>query len=352
MTGPDREHVENARGDLYERLFGPLPDTASALQNLMGVWPGGRLLQIEGRQVAGLTATVSDGLTNPGLPPGVRVESQDSREEHDARFIRREQTTQLTPAPARHVTPGLAGYGYELVVLTPRPQRWPLQFMNWAVPAEMLHDIRFLDGVMEHGGLTIEDVGLGDDASCDFLIAPARHLLPAEHMLPNGRMHLLVVTAITREQMEYGRRHGCPALLKRLLDEGPGQVSLYEGPPAEPTAPEPDNWVSYEDQAPSGYAPSGWRDDPEQVQRADEARLRQLAGAGDIEAACALGVRLAGTGRMEEWDQRQAEAGRWLRMAAERGHGWAAFQLAALLMETNSDEAAYWDDQARERGIG
>ena len=134
-------------------------------------------------------------------------------------------------------------------MLTPRPQRWPLQFMNWAVPAEMLHDIRFLDGVMDHGGLTIEDVGLGGGATCDFLIAPARHLVPPEHDLPNGRMHLLVATAITRDQMQFGRTHGWPALLKRLIDEGPGQVSLYEDPPPAPPGPEPDNWVSYEDQA-------------------------------------------------------------------------------------------------------
>ena len=210
MTGPGREDVEDARVELYERLFGPLPGTASALQNLMGIWPGGCLLQIEGRRIAGLAVTVSHGLTNPGLPPPVRVESQAVREERDGRFTRREQSTQLVPAPARTVAPGLAGYGYELVVLTPRPQRWPLQFMNWAVPAEMLHDIRFLDGVMDHGGLTIEDVGLGGGATCDFLIAPARHLVPPEHDLPNGRVHLLVATAITRDQMQFRRTTAGP----------------------------------------------------------------------------------------------------------------------------------------------
>jgi hypothetical protein len=184
MTGPGREDVEDARVELYERLFGPLPGTASALQNLMGIWPGGCLLQIEGREIAGLAATVSHGLTNPGLPAPVRIESQAVREERDGRFTRRERSTQLVPAPARTVAPGLAGYGYELVVLTPRPQRWPLQFMNWAVP--------------------------------------------------------LVATAITRDQMEFGRTHGRSALLKRLIDEGPGQVSLYEDPPPAPPGPEPD----------------------------------------------------------------------------------------------------------------
>jgi hypothetical protein len=107
MTGPGREDVEDARVELYERLFGPLPGMASALQNLMGIWPGGCLLQIDGRRIAGLAVTVSHGLTNPGLPPPVRVESQAVREERDGRFTRREQSTQLVPAPAdRRPRPG------------------------------------------------------------------------------------------------------------------------------------------------------------------------------------------------------------------------------------------------------
>jgi hypothetical protein len=202
VTMPERKDVEDARDDLYKRVFGPLPDRSYGLRNLTGIWPGGHVLQIDGRQLGGLTVTASSGLTNPGLP-----------------------------APGRPLTPGLAGYGYELVVLTPEPEWWPVLFLSWAVPAEILHDIRFLDGVLDHGGLTIEDVGLAEGRRSDFLAAPAAEHFPAGHLLPNGRMRFLVATAITREQLRFAQANGRPALLAQLLEHGRGQVSTLTGPP-------------------------------------------------------------------------------------------------------------------------
>ena len=132
-----------------------------------------------------------------------------------------------------------------------------------------------------------------------------------------------------------------------------GQVSTLEGPSPDASLDEPNQWVSYEDEA-TGYLPVDWRDQPEVVQRAEEARLRQLAAAGDIEAACALGVRLQGRSRPEDGAQRRIEAEQWFRLAAERGHGWAAFHLALLLVERGEEEeeAAYRDERAQARGIG
>jgi TPR repeat protein len=104
--------------------------------------------------------------------------------------------------------------------------------------------------------------------------------------------------------------------------------------------------VSYEAAAPAGYIPQDWMTQPETDRKAHEARLRRLAEAGDVEAACSLGFLLKATSRMEEWAQRQAEAERWFRAAAERGHAWAAFHLSDIISDRGAEEeAAFWDDR-------
>ena len=121
---------------------------------------------------------------------------------------------------------GLAGYGFELAVLTVGRQFWPLLLLNWAVTAEILEDADILTRVTEHGGLTVQDIDLGPDGAADFLIEPVDGLFPANHELPNGTMHLLVATAITRSELTFAVEQGHQALLARLFEAGPGQVSV------------------------------------------------------------------------------------------------------------------------------
>ena len=53
---------------------------------------------------------------------------------------------------------GLAGYGYEIIVITPQEKKWPLRFLNWAVQMEIVQDAEMLERVQEIGAVTIEHV--------------------------------------------------------------------------------------------------------------------------------------------------------------------------------------------------
>ena len=77
-----------------------------------------------------------------------------------------------------------------------------------------------------HVHLTVQDIDLGEDGPADFLIEPVDSLFPARHGLPNGAMHLLVATAITRSELTFATAEGHQALLAKLFEDGQGQVSV------------------------------------------------------------------------------------------------------------------------------
>jgi Suppressor of fused protein (SUFU) len=218
--------VRDAREDFYRTHFGPLPDEALKLEQLMAVWPAGCLVQVQADRLDGLTVSASFGLTDPGLPPSVQVGRSVRERTGWPPWRRREPTRMLAPRAPNPPADGLAGYGFELVVLTVGRDFWPLLLLNWAVTAEILEDADILRRVREHQGLTVQDIDLGEDGPADFLIEPVDSLFPAEHGLPNGAMHLLVATAITRSELTFGLEEGHQALLAKLFEDGPGQVSV------------------------------------------------------------------------------------------------------------------------------
>jgi Suppressor of fused protein (SUFU) len=365
MSAPDDQQlVSDARAAIYERHLGPLPAEVVTLHNLTGVWPGGCLVQIVGGALGGLSVTATFGLSDPGMPAAARVEQYQVREDDGPGGHTRELTTRLVPRQPRQVAPGLAGYGYELLVLTPRQEFWPLMFLNWAVPAEILYDARILEGLSGDGLLSIEGIDLGDGLWSDFLVAPPDGLFPADHELPNGTVRLLVATAITRDELEFALEHGRPALMERLLASGQGQVSVrgresvlkaagggarvlpFRTRRRDTRAPRPAPRPE-----PGGENPFAWLDLSDGERKAREASLRERAEAGDAQAACDLASSLQG-GRPEELDARRAEAEHWFRVAAERGHGWGAFHLGSILLDRGEhDQAEHWFGQARALGL-
>jgi hypothetical protein len=115
--------------------------------------------------------------------------------------------------------------------LTPAPESWPLLPMSWLIQMEILNDVDLLERVRKNEGVTVESVKIGDGTqSADFLIAPAADPLPTSVQLPNGTMHLLVATRITREEMKFSLQHGRRALSARLRQSGVGQTSILERP--------------------------------------------------------------------------------------------------------------------------
>jgi hypothetical protein len=220
----------DARHALYERHFGPLPANVHRLRNLMMVWPGGCLVEGDGGPAGG-RVTISHGLTNADLPADpMLVGATIAGELLDAGLLTEDEADGIQTPEARQVRQGLAGYGYELLVHTRHEARWPLMFLNWAVPHEILHGLDLLNRVEEFGAVTVEDVGLGHGRGADFLIAPAAAPLPTGLELPNGTARLLVATAITRPELVFALEHDGPSLLRLLTEHGHGQTSDLERP--------------------------------------------------------------------------------------------------------------------------
>jgi hypothetical protein len=217
----DWDIVYAAREKLFAKYFGPITGDVQKLMNLTGTWPGGCLVQIQSIALQ-CWVTSSFGLTNSDMP-ATTCPQQYRAEEPGGQVTQHSMT--IVSRPPRAVPAGLAGYGYEMLVLTRRQERWPLMFLNWAVQMEILRDVDFLDRVHQYGGVTVQDIAIGDGVMADFLVAPIQDPTPSKVDLPNGSMAFLVATRITREQMEFGRKQGGRALLQQIMQSPWGQIS-------------------------------------------------------------------------------------------------------------------------------
>jgi hypothetical protein len=216
--------VYSAREAFYVEHFGPMPAHIMKLMNLSGVWPGGGLFAIESTKMNGLGITTSFGLSNPDMPTPVMAENM-TQERGDGGNMTYSST--IVPRTPRFAPPEDAGYGYELMIVTPRPEAWAMLPVSWFVQTEILRDVDLLDRVREIGGLTVEEIRVGQEPNDmgDFLVAPAAAPFPTHAELPNGKMTLLIATLITRDEMKFALKNGQPALLDRLAKSGVGQIS-------------------------------------------------------------------------------------------------------------------------------
>ena len=195
--------IYDARQAYFEASVGPLPPDILKMISMTGIWPGGGLFAIPaGHLGPELTLYTSFGLSNLGMNDWVE-ESQDE-----------------TPQPA--------GFGYEILVIAPKDQDWPLAILQWAVNAEIIHGADFLYHVEKYDGITVEQVDVSAGVSVDLLVAKARPPLPTGTTLPNGRMEILVATVITTEEMLWAKKGLRGELLEQLINIGPGQVSVLK----------------------------------------------------------------------------------------------------------------------------
>jgi hypothetical protein len=210
-----RRTVIAARAEFVERQFGPPPAEIQKILNLTNMWDGG-ICQMAAPHLAGMGVCLTDGLTDADMPARLRLTPEGPR-----------------PREPRDVPPGLAGYGFELAVLTPKPDPWPLLTLSWFVQMEILNDLRLLDRVAAGNGVTAEGVKIGDGSrTAHFLVQPACAPVIARVNLPNGLMHLLIATWITPDELQFANSNdeGSFALLNRLVDAGVGPVSQLDRP--------------------------------------------------------------------------------------------------------------------------
>jgi hypothetical protein len=218
----------DARKHYFEKNVGPLPADILKMLNMMGVWPGGGLFVIPADKIGpGLAVYTTFGLTNPDMPTSARMTGFDLKSDGT-------RATQaggsLQPKPPAAKRPGAAGYGYEILMVAQKDQRWPLGFLQWAANAEIGNDVGLLARVEKYDGLTVEQIDVGDGKLINILIAKSLPPLPSRTNLPAGTMDILVAVVITDEEMQWSMKNGRSALLKRLVDGGVGQVSRLGRP--------------------------------------------------------------------------------------------------------------------------
>jgi hypothetical protein len=221
--------VYAARQAYYERHIGPFPEDILKLGDLFGVWPGGGLFVIPADKIApGTWAYTTFGLSNPDMPTTVAPTNASTTRDELGRVVQTSAT--LTAKPRAEVPSGVAGYGYEILVLAKEKAEWPLWIMQWLAKAELVGDAGMLARMDKYKGLTVEQVQVGDADSVNLLIARAAAPLPTGNALPNGSMELLVATTITDAEMAWSKDHGRDALLEALKASGIGQFSDRERP--------------------------------------------------------------------------------------------------------------------------
>ncbi len=214
----------DARQKYFESTVGPLSSDILKMRSMTGVWPGGGLYVIPVPKLGqNLSVYTTFGFTNPDMPTTVKMSDFDSKAEGNRTTQAGGSLSKKDPAPRR---PGSAGYGYEIIMVAQSNQQWPLNFLQWAVNAEIGNDAGLLARVEKYDGLTVEQIQVAPDQMVNVLIAKAKAPLPTGTGLPAGRMEILVATSITNEEMLWSKTNGRPALLRKLQDAGVGQVSV------------------------------------------------------------------------------------------------------------------------------
>jgi hypothetical protein len=212
--------THDARERYFETTVGPLPRDILKMRSMAGVWPGGGLHVIPAPRLGtGLSVYTTFGFTNSDMPTDVRMTGFKLGPDGKQATGRLEKKT-----PARQ-RPGAAGYGYELIVVAHKGMDWPLSLLQWVVNAELANDAGLLDRVEKHGGLTVEQIDVGESGPINILISKALGPLPTGTQLPAGKMEILVATTITDEEMRWSMKNSRAALLQKLKDAGVGQVS-------------------------------------------------------------------------------------------------------------------------------
>jgi len=201
------------RKKIWKKTFGLFPSEIHKLGNLTGIWPGGLLIQMFSRKLGGLWVTSSFGLTNPDMPTNRKSEYHKINNSKEGTVSYLQTISARIP---KEIDRALAGYGYEIAILTKEVGMWPFMFINTIVQMEILNDIGFLERVQEIGAVTIDRVKISETDYGNFIIFEAPSNLIKEFNLRNGKAKLLLAMPITDNEMNYTLVNGQKELLNLL----------------------------------------------------------------------------------------------------------------------------------------
>ncbi|MBM7112100.1 suppressor of fused domain protein [[Archangium] primigenium] len=204
----DRDEVE------YPKLFGAISEDVTLLEGTgaLEAWIESMMEEDPSQQLA----------VDPNwLPMGVRV-APPSPEYPYWTYVTSGLSNPFTLAPGDEVAEDAAsGIGYEMVIHTPEEERWPvlrlLDLMAYNLVCARLFAVGHRYPV--DGSLTGGESKLSGFA---FVTDPTR---PSHFTLPSGRVQLLTLVGVTKNEMAFARSNGMPRLLERLATAGPPYIT-------------------------------------------------------------------------------------------------------------------------------
>ncbi|ATB30294.1 suppressor of fused domain protein [Melittangium boletus] len=155
------------------------------------------------------------------LPMGVRV-APPSPEYPYWTYVTSGLSNPFTLAPGDDLPEGASsGLGYEMVIHTPTEERWPvlrlLDMMAYNLVCARLFAVGHRYPV--EGTLTGGDTKLSGFV---FVTDPSR---PAHFDLPSGKVQLITLVGVTKNEMAFSRSNGMDRLMAKLTDAGPAYIT-------------------------------------------------------------------------------------------------------------------------------
>ena len=193
---PPIEDVVEDRREFLSRHLGDLPEAGQMSEH----FPQCELLQFRSARLDSHWVYMTLGLTNPDS--SIRLyPSPATGTSIRAKIGRAIMERRLKEDPSL----GVPGYGFELIIVTPGQEKWPLRVLERAMTRENLIALSRV-ALRDNAWITMRD----QDATTDrqFLVQHAEPPLPVSHVLPNGRMRMLVLVAIGKDnEKELGYDH-------------------------------------------------------------------------------------------------------------------------------------------------
>jgi len=158
------------------------------------------------------------------LPMGVRV-APPSPEYPYWTYVTTGLSNPFTLAPGEEFAEGApSGLGYEMVIHTPEEERWPvlrlLDLMAYNLVCARLFAVghRYpVDGTLTGGDTKLSGFVFVTDTS-----------RPAHFELPSGRVQLITLVGVTKNEMAFSRSNGMDRLLAKLTAAGPAYITQPE----------------------------------------------------------------------------------------------------------------------------
>jgi hypothetical protein len=200
----DRDEVE------YPKLFGAISEEVYTLDQsgALEAWLDSELAEVEELD------------PNWGLM-GVRV-APPSPEYPYWTYVTSGLSNPFTVTPGQELQPGApSGIGYEMVIHTPEEAQWPvLRLLDM-----MAYNLVCLRAFAMGHRYPVEGTLDGGDSKLQGFVFVKDAARPSHFELPSGKVELLTLVGVTKNEMAFSRSNGMDKLMGKLVAAGHGYIT-------------------------------------------------------------------------------------------------------------------------------